>query len=383
MTRLLQTTMILVLVGYLWTIAPQAYSAGKPPWNAKYERQVGEEAAKEILQNYTPVDDADTLAKLQNMVDVLAANTERPDVKYTVYYVREKKPGPEPEVNAFSLPGGIVFVLEGLVKSVQSDHELAGVLAHEIVHNVHYDGLFQAQRAKKIFQGELAAVLASIIIGGTDSELWPAVMQAGLYYRAGVLGGYSVEMERKADEGAVEAMINSPWDPVGLLTFMERLAAEERRQGAPDMGVFKTHPLSGDRVKYLISQLERHGIMINRRKTANWEKPEIKDGAVSEKPAKLLTWRTEQVYAFDASQPERADQALAKLTEALAEGAPAAAFSASKLGDGFIVKARGEPVFEITQGDAAFTGKSAEELAKESLKAIRQAIARESFDRLY
>jgi hypothetical protein len=104
---------------------------------------------------------------------------------------------------------------------------------------------------------------------------------------------------------------------------------------------------------------------------------------VSEKPAKLLTWRTEQLYAFDASQPERADQALAKLTEALAEGAPAAAFSASKLGDGFIVKARGEPVFEITQGDAAFTGKSAEELAKESLKAIRQAIARESFDRLY
>lgn len=375
--------MVVALAGILWTCGSQAFAAGKAPWGEKYEREVGEKAAKEVLGEYAPVDDKDTLAKLQNMAETIAKNTDRPEVQYKVYYVKEKKPGPEPEINAFSLPGGIIFVIEGLVKAVHSDHELAGVMAHEIVHNVHYDGLYQAERAKKIFKGELAAVLASVLIGGAESDLWPAVMQAGLYYRAGVLGGYSVEMERKADQGAVEALLDTPWDPVGLLTFMERLAAEERRTAMPDMGIFKTHPLSIDRVKYLISQIERHGIMINRRNTSNWEKPEVKDGAVNEKPAKLLMWQSEQIAGFDAAQPERADHAATAFTQALAEGAPAAAFSAAKQGEGYVIKARGQALFEITAADAAFAGKSAEDLAKATLKAVRQGMTRESFGRLY
>lgn len=277
--------------------------APKPRFDPKYERKVGDETAAEVDKEYDRVADKDGLAKLQAMADAIAKHTPRPDVKYEIRLVKEKKPGPEPEVNAFSLPGGIIYVTQGLLTHVQSDHELAGVLAHEIAHNANYDGLVQGQRASKIFRGEMAAVLAAILIGGVDSDAWTQVMQAGILYRTGVLGGYSIEMERRADRDAVQFMLHTPYDPVGLLTFMERLAAEERRNPPMQLGIYQTHPLSTERVEYLIGAIEGAGRPLNRRKTAHWDVPTVEGREVNGKRAWAVLFQDEVIFACTPGPP--------------------------------------------------------------------------------
>lgn len=275
----------------------------RPRFDPKYERKVGEETAAEVDKEYDRVDDKDAVAKLQAMADTIARYTPRPDVKYEIRLVKEKKPGPEPEVNAFSLPGGIIYVTQGLLTHVQSDHELAGILAHEIAHNCNYDGLIQGQRASRIFRGEMAAVLAAILIGGVDNDAWAQVMQAGILYRTGVLGGYSIDMERRADRQAVQFLVKTSYDPVGLLTFMERLAAEERRNPPGELGIYQTHPLSTERVQYLIEAIEAAGRPVNRRHTANWDKPRVEAREINGKGAWAVVFQDEVIFACSPGPP--------------------------------------------------------------------------------
>lgn len=363
--------------------------ADGPRWSAEYEKEIGDKAAAQVDAEYDRVDSAEAIARLQNMADVIGRQTARPDVKYDVRLVKEKSPGPEPQVNAFSLPGGIVYVTEGLLKKVSSDHELAGVMAHEITHNVNYDALVQAQRAGSIVKGEIAAVLAAILIGGVQNDAWIKVMQMGMLTRQGILGGYSIEMEKRADCGAVAAMLKTPWDPVGLLTFMEQLAAEERRNPPIDMGVYKTHPLSIERVNYLTAALEDAGLEINRRKTGRWEKPTVEQREINGKQAFAVLFLGEQVFACDtpaegaAGAQERAEAVRARLTEALAAGAETYDFATSGPGEKPSLLAFGAPIITVEDADAALLGKPAEEVARDAYAAMRRALAREMLDRMY
>ncbi len=378
-----------VAVGCLVVWVAAAWGAEAPRWDAKYEEKVGKEAAAEIDKEYDRVDNKEALAKLQEMVTTIAARTSRPEVKYQVRLVKEKKPGEKPEVNAFSLPGGTVYVTEGLLKAAQSDHELAGVLAHEIAHNAHYDGLTQAARAGKIFKGEMAAVLGAILLGGVNNDLWAGVMQAGMFYREGVLGGYSIEMERVADTSAVEYLAGTPWDPVGLLTFMERLAAEERRTGPVAQGVFQTHPLSVDRVNYLVEALDRAGIAINRRKTARWDKPTVEERPVSGKPAPVVVFQGQSILACagSAAAPqdakERAGKYARALAEALASGAQSYHFTTEQRDSTAVLLAYGEPIMTVEPADAALVGKPPLQVARDAQQALRNALNREVINRLY
>lgn len=369
--------------------AGASLAADKPRYDPGYEERVGREVAAQVDRAYDRVDNPEALAKLQQMADVIAANTPRPDVQYDVRLVREKQPGRTPEVNAFSLPGGIVYVTEGLLEAVHSDHELAGVMAHEIAHNVTYDGLVQAERANKIIRGELAAILATILVGGIESDAWSHVMQAGMFYRQSVLGGYSIEMERAADMGAVRYMLGTPWDPVGLLTFMERLAAEERRSPPPEMGIYKTHPLSVDRVSYLIETLHDSGLTINRRRTANWARPQVEERQVNGQAAQVVVFQEQMIVA--CHQPpeepdqarERAERIAAALTEALADGAGASHFSPGKQDGRPALMAGATPLFVVDEPDATLLGRPAEEVVRDAHLALRAAFSREALARMY
>ena len=369
--------------------AGASLAADRPPYDPGYEERVGREVAAQVDRAYDRVDNPEALAKLQNMADAIGANTPRPQVQYDVRLVREKQPGPKPEVNAFSLPGGIIYVTEGLLESVHSDHELAGVMAHEIAHNVTYDGLIQAERANKIIRGELAAILATILIGGLESEAWGHVMQAGMFYRHSVLGGYSVDMERKADLAAVRYLLGSPWDPVGLLTFMERLAADERRSPPREIGIFKTHPLSVDRVSYLIGTLHDAGLTINRRRTARWDKPQVEERQVNGQSAQVVVFQGQLIFA--CPQPpeapeqarERAERIAAALAEALARGAQASHFSHGEQDGRPALMAGDNPLFVVDEPDAALVGASPEEVVKTAHMALRAAFSREALARMY
>src|SRR5215218_3193886 len=119
---------------------PQA-SAGFNLFSPEQDIQLGEASAEEIMRQVVVLHDERTEAYVQRLGERVAAAA--PGYKFPYKFVVVASP----EVNAFALPGGYVFVNEGAITAARTEGELAGVLAHEIAHVSLRHGTTQASRA--------------------------------------------------------------------------------------------------------------------------------------------------------------------------------------------------------------------------------------------
>lgn len=147
-----------------------------------------------------------------------------------------------PQVNAFAIPGGFIYVTRGLIEQARTMSELAGPMAHEIAHVEHRHSVEQLARMQ---QTELGATLAYVLLGRTPGEVDQAVLGlgAGAYFAS-----YSRDHEREADASAIEYMTRAGIDPNGLMSFFQTLAESEGERGLLDRW-FATHPMTEDRVE--------------------------------------------------------------------------------------------------------------------------------------
>lgn len=264
-----------------------AYAAG---WSEEREKAAGEEVVAYVEKEYELWEDEEVLRQVEEIVAEIVPQTQRPDVKYTVKLLDSD------EINAMSIPGGYIYVHRGLAEDAQSEHELAAVLAHEIAHNCTYDAMEQAGRSKKLFIGGVSAALVAIFAGASHDEI-STVLAAGAYVRQGILSRYSIDMEQRADLNAIEYMVNTRYNPVGLLTFMERLGAATYASYRPDYGIFETHPQHTERCAYIIQAIYDAGLDINRRAVTKWDLPTVEtiapedgDADPATAPARLSLW---------------------------------------------------------------------------------------------
>ena len=128
-------------------------------YSASYEARIGKEAIDQVKKEYKVYDDPAQLARVQTIIDALKAASPRPDVKYQIFLLDTE------EENAFSIPGGYICVTKKLLTNIQSDDQLAGVLAHEMAHNCTYDALEEANQSQKLTIPILAAVVAALATG--------------------------------------------------------------------------------------------------------------------------------------------------------------------------------------------------------------------------
>lgn len=227
-----------------------------PQDSTEREKELGKEGAKEVESKLKIVDDKAVLAKLAEMCKAIGAASERPLIQYQVKIVDPKVP------NAFTLPGGYVYVTKGLLDYTQSDHELAGVLAHEIAHNARFHAMKALAKEKKLQLAQLLALGVGIASGST-SGLNVAVFAQ--YLTLAIINGFGVEAEAEADQAAIQYLSKTSYNPVGLLTFLERLARDEnRRPQGPDPGIFRTHPPTPERIEAAEKEILSLGLPLNR-----------------------------------------------------------------------------------------------------------------------
>jgi Zn-dependent protease with chaperone function len=190
------------------------------------------------------------LARIANLMPIPATwgSSQLKPFKYSFKVVDDK------DVNAYSLPGGFIYVHKGLIDAVHSDDELAGVLAHEIAHAAHHHVLKLMREQQKIenilIPLELLAVAAAAAKrGGQGGQAAQQVLMAGNLYTTAKVNGYGIQAEEDADHAGLLLMTHSRYNPVGLYSFMIRLAALERQKGVGDLGIFRTHPPAPERVE--------------------------------------------------------------------------------------------------------------------------------------
>ncbi|MBL8338061.1 MAG: M48 family metalloprotease [Rhodoferax sp.] len=146
-----------------------------------------------------------------------------------------------PEINAFALPGGYVYVTRGIMAYLDSEAELAGVMGHEIGHVTARHGAQRATRQQDAGLGVLAAsVLGAVLDSRGLSGAGRAVAEVSQVAAAGYVASYGREQELQADGLGAEYLSRSQYDPqtmvrvIGVLKSQEQFAADQARaQGRP------------------------------------------------------------------------------------------------------------------------------------------------------
>jgi len=153
--------------------------------------------------------------------------------------------------NAVATPGGTILLTTSLIKHIESEEELAGILAHEIGHIAerHTEKTLQDMSAKGLIKNDIGRALLAAQALTNKKEIGKALV---LYEKTVddvtdvVLNKpHSREQESEADTTAIESLAQSTYDPNGLISFLSR----QKSSG----GLLSTHPSDDDRIAKLKS----------------------------------------------------------------------------------------------------------------------------------
>ncbi|MEN6582025.1 MAG: M48 family metalloprotease [Armatimonadota bacterium] len=365
-----------------------------PSWAAKVdadlgdnEVKMGEQAAAEVAKEYKFSDNAADLKRLRDMGAKIAEVANKTEVKsvygsskvtpfkYTFDIVEDK------DINAFSVPGGHIYVYRGLLNFVQSDHELAGVVAHEVTHAAHHHMVYLLKKQASLNNQLAIALLATMLSGAKSADVNNVVMGVQLFQIA-KLNGYGMQAERDADYGAVTYTRDAGYNPVGLLTFMERLA---KRPELVDLGIYRSHPLDADRVAAAKNVLTSMKIPINRRLTTNAISAEVKTDSVNGANIAGVYLDGKLIYRPAATSTktsqQKADEAAVRINNALDKGFQMYEMSVDPLIGGVVV--RGEPLMVVSKADADLMNSTPADVSKSAAAAIRDVVWRQMVDTIH
>lgn len=151
------------------------------------------------------------------------------------------------EINAFASPGGTILITRGMLASLKSEEELAAVLAHEIGHIVHRDGVAAIQSSRWTEALTVLGSQAAKELGNQDTAKLVALFEGSIedIFKTLVVNGYGREQERAADQEALKILVAAGYDVTGLLGYLNYL---EQGGNSSRGGMFATHPGTGERI---------------------------------------------------------------------------------------------------------------------------------------
>ncbi|MCH8273840.1 MAG: M48 family metalloprotease [Armatimonadetes bacterium] len=237
---------------------------------AAEDTKLGEEYVARLEEGLTLSEDEEAVERVKKIGAEIAliANTNHFGTTYgdPIHHKFEYtfKVVADEDVNAFSVPGGFIYVNEGLLDFVESDDELAAVLAHEVAHAANRHLITLGKQKSKVDVWTLPVLLA-VLVGGGASEAGAAIITQNLLTTA-LVNGWSQEAEADADRSGFYYLTKSRYHPVALLTFLERLAFRDRHRPAIDLGIMRTHPPSEDRADSLTDLMTDNDVPIERSK---------------------------------------------------------------------------------------------------------------------
>jgi beta-barrel assembly-enhancing protease len=210
------------------------------------EVELGAQQAQQVNAQLPMLQDATVNAYVNSLGRSLASTTSRADLDWHFAVVNTDV------INAFALPGGYIYVNRGVLERASNESEVAGVLAHEIEHVVRRHSVKQMEQVNN---ANIGVALACTLTNVCQNQAAQAAIQVG---GTAVFAKFSRGDEVQADEGGFDTMIRAGINPRGMLTFFQKLLAEEKSGGGAASSWFSDHPGTDDR----ISDIQR---MLNER----------------------------------------------------------------------------------------------------------------------
>lgn len=238
----------LLALASLLVVAGCATLGGANYYSVQEEWQAGRQLEAEINRQLSITNDATLNNYVRQMGRSMVARTSMRNQSWRFYVVRDDA------INAFNVPGGLVYINTGLIAQAGSAAELAGAVAHEIGHGVARHGTSRLSKARD-------ANAAAAVLGVGNSGLGGLAANVAAQ---GAFASFSRADERAADRLGVEIMAGAGYNPDGLAALLQRLASQEGRGGG--VKFFRSHPLSSDRVRtvqQLSARVDKRGLRMN------------------------------------------------------------------------------------------------------------------------
>jgi predicted Zn-dependent protease len=221
------------------------------------EVAVGRQADVQIKQQYKVYESKPLQDYVNRVGQRIAKQSHRPDLQYHFTVLDS------PEINAFALPGGYVYITRGILAYLNSEAELAAVLGHEIGHVTARHGVRQQSAAQA---ANIGLSVASIFV----PELGSAVGQNLSNIIGGaLLSGYGRDHELEADRLGAQYLARTEYDPqaiikvIGVLKNQElkdaELAKQEGREPRRYHGLFASHPDNDTRLQQAVGEADKNG----------------------------------------------------------------------------------------------------------------------------
>jgi len=327
------------------------------------EQKLGKKLSEDIEKKYEVVEDLNQNSLITEIGNKLAEVSEMREMQFHFRILKQDGP------NAFSIPGGYIYVTYDLFDYIQSDDELAGILAHEIAHVIHNHALKQTRDNTKF---TLLTILAVLLTREPD------VGVLGKLTTITLLNQYSREYEEEADLTAINLLIKTEYNPVGFLTFLERLYTREMFKPELHLGIFQTHPETENRVNYVKDMLLNKGIDIGRRATTDYLKVSskyiLKDsfytGVICIDDISVLTLtfpKGEEIYLKMIEAAQNLDKFIS---------IDLAPYEINVLSEGSTstLLVRNIRIISLDNSETIYLGKTAEEMLHETKNKIKQVL---------
>ncbi len=222
---------------------PHHFQPGFNMFSKQQDIQLGNEAAAQVHKQMKVIEDPVLTAYVNKVGKRLASAQEAQESGFPFTFEAVA----DPSVNAFALPGGHMFINTGLLKAVDNEAQLAGVMGHEMSHVILRHGTNQASKAKMI---EIPAALAAQLSGRGTMLGHLAQLGIGLGANS-VLLKFSRTDESQADLMGSHLMAEAGYNPMEMAHFFEKLNS---MSGSPGTGFtgrvaqfMSDHPNPGNR----------------------------------------------------------------------------------------------------------------------------------------
>ena len=209
-------------------------------FSTEKEVAMGQNIHKKITEEFKISQNPYDIERVNEIAKKITKVVDRQELNYYFYIINEDKEGKK-EINAFSIPGGYVYIYKGLLDLLDDDNELAFVIAHETAHIVSRHHIKKLQAA----MGYNLVTIASV--GASKS----AGFSQGLSFAlAQLMVAYSREDELNADELAVKYCALAGYEPKAGIEVQNKLYKESKSKIHP-LSYFRTHPYTAQRIRHI------------------------------------------------------------------------------------------------------------------------------------
>ena len=213
------------------------------------EVQMGRDYNAQILKQYTIYNDQELQDYVQSIGESLALKSHRPNLLYRFTVLDS------PDINAFALPGGYIYINRGLMSYLSSEEELAAVLGHEIGH------VTARHSVRQYSQSQLLGLLSAAVeinSGRTAGNI--ANLASGA-----LLSGYGRDMELEADDLGAQYIFQDGYSPQGMYEvlsvlkdqemYAKKIAEQRGQEPRSYHGVFASHPSNDKRLQEVLNNV--------------------------------------------------------------------------------------------------------------------------------